>query len=172
MDWHSLSAKEVIEKLDSSEQGLNNKQVSDKLLIFGENKLKKIKHFDALKIFLEQFKSFLIIILIFAALLSFFMHSKIDAMVIFAIIFLNAGIGFFQEYKSEKAIDELKKLMVLEAKVLREGKIIKINSERVVPGDILILDEGDRIPADARILISNGLRVNESSLTGESFPEE
>ncbi len=172
MDWHLLSAKEVINKLESSEQGLTKKQIEKKLSIFGENKLKKIKHFDAIKVFLEQFKSFLIIILILAAVISFIMESKIDALVILAIIILNAGIGFFQEYKADKAIEDLKKLIIRKTKVLRNGKIAKIDSRYVVPGDIIVINEGDNIIADARIIESEGLRVNESSLTGESSPVE
>ena len=172
MDWHALSTKEVIEKLGSSEQGLNKGQVEEKLSQYGENKLVKIKHFNALRIFINQFKSFFIIILIFAAILSIIMKSFIDSTVIFAILLINASLGFFQEYKAEKAIDDLKKMMVPEAKVLRDGRVIKINSEKIVPGDILILYEGDKIMADARVLYTEGLKVIESSLTGESFPEE
>ena len=171
MDWHALSAKEVIEKLGSSEQGLNKQQVEEKLIKYGENKLIKISKFNALKIFINQFKSFFIIILIFAAILSIIMGSFIDSAVIFAILLVNAGLGFFQEYKTEKAIEDLKKMMVPEAKVLRQGKIIPINSEELVPGDILVLKEGDSVMADARILSTEGLKVIESALTGESFPE-
>jgi len=171
MDWHALSAKEVIEKLGSSEQGLNHIQIEERLRKYGENKLIKIERFNALKIFINQFKSFFIIILIFAAILSIIMKSFIDSIVIFAILLINAGLGFFQEYKAEKAIEDLKKLMLPEAKVLRQGKITPISSEELVPGDILVLKEGDSVMADARILSTEGLKVIESSLTGESFPE-
>ena len=167
-----LSSKEVINKLESSELGLTKKQAANKLLIFGENELKKTKRFSAIKVFLEQFKSFLIIILILAAVISFVMDSKIDALVILAIIILNAGIGFFQEYKADKAIEDLKKLIIRKTTVLRNGKIVKIDSRYVVPGDTIIISEGDNITADARIIESEGLKVNESSLTGESFPVE
>lgn len=171
MDWHALSAKEVIEKLGSSEQGLNEKQVEERLIKYGKNKLVKTNRFNALKIFLNQFKSFFIIILILAAILSMIMESFIDSIVIFSILLINAGLGFFQEYKAEKAIEELKKLILPEAKVLRQGKIISINSEELVPGDILILKEGDNIMADARVFSAEGMKVIESALTGESFPE-
>ncbi|HJX51073.1 MAG TPA: HAD-IC family P-type ATPase, partial [Candidatus Nanoarchaeia archaeon] len=171
MNWHALSAKEVIEKFDSSKQGLSKEQVEERLSEYGENKLIKINRFNALSIFFNQFKSFFIIILIFAAILSFIMKSFIDSIVIFSILLINAGLGFFQEYKAEKAIEDLKKMMLPEAKVFREGKVIKINSEGVVPGDILVLREGDSVMADARILNTEGLKVIESSLTGESFPE-
>lgn len=171
MDWHTLSAKELIEKLDSSEQGLNKEQVEERLKQYGENKLIKIRKFNALKIFINQFKSFFIIILIFAAILSIIMKSFIDSAVIFAVLLINASLGFFQEYKAEKAIEDLKKMMIPEAKVFREGKVMKISSEKIVPGDILILREGDSVMADAKILSTEGLKVNEASLTGESFSE-
>ena len=128
MDWHALSEKEVIEKLDSYNEGLKSEEVSKRLSQFGENRLKKTRHFNALKVLLNQFKSFLIIILIIAAVISFFMHSVLDSIVIFVIIILNSGLGFVQEYKAEKAIEELKKMMVPEAKVIRNGKIIEIGT--------------------------------------------
>lgn len=172
MDWHLLSEKEVIEELGSDEKGLDKNQVIERLVKYGENRLKKRKNFNSLKLFLNQFKSFLIIILIFAAVISFLMNSKIDSIVIFCIIFLNALIGFSQEYRAEKAIDELKKIMVPFSRVIRQGKIIEIDSSKLVPGDILVLSAGDKVMADARIIVSNGLKTNEASLTGESFSQE
>ena len=172
MDWHALSEKEVVEKLNSRQDGLKSLEISQRLAQFGENKLKRTRHFDAVKVFLNQFKSFLIIILIIAAIISLFMESVIDSIVIFAIIFLNSGLGFVQEYKAEKAIEELKKMMVPEAKVIRNGRVMKIHSYQIVPGDILVLKEGDKIMADARILHSDGLKVNEAALTGESVADE
>jgi len=172
MDYHALSVREVIEKVGSSENGLEEKRAEENLKKFGANELKKVRRFNALKVFLEQFKSFLILILIFAAIISFFMKSKIDAIVILAIVVINAGFGFFEEYKAEKAIEELKKMMVPFSKVMRNGKVVKIDSRKIVPGDILVLEEGDKINADARIVESNGLKINEAALTGESVPEE
>jgi len=171
MDYHSLEIKEVFEKLGSSEKGLSSQEAEKRLQKYGENKLKKTRHFNALKVFLSQFKSFLIIVLIFAAILSFFMESMIDSFVILAIIILNSGLGFMQEYKAEKAIEELKKLMVPQAKVLRDGKVVQINSVKIVPGDVLILSEGDKIMADARIIEVTNFKVNEAALTGESVAE-
>jgi Ca2+-transporting ATPase len=171
MDWHALSAKEAIEKLSSSEQGLNKEQTEERLKQYGENKLIKTRKFNALKIFINQFKSFFIIILVLAAILSIIMKSFLDSIVIFSILLVNAGLGFFQEYKAEKAIEDLKKMMIPGAKVFRGGRIIQVSSEKIVPGDILVLREGDNVMADARILDTEGLKVIESSLTGESFPE-
>jgi P-type Ca2+ transporter type 2C len=170
MDYYRLSSKEVVDKLKSNEKGLDRLEVSKRLFKFGKNKLIRTRKFEWLKVFLEQFKSFLIIILIFAAILAFFMESKIDAIVILAIIFLNAGIGFFQEFKAERAIEKLQDMMVPHSKVIRNGEIVKIDSEDIVPGDILVLDEGDKVMADSRIISLDGLKVNESSLTGESVP--
>jgi Ca2+-transporting ATPase len=172
MDYHALSRKEVLEEFGSNEKGLGKEEIAKKLAKYGENKLIKTRHFNALKVFFNQFKSFLILILIFAAVLSIFMKSVVDAVVIFAIILLNAGLGFSQEYKAEKAIKELKKIMVPKAKVFRNGRVMEIDSKKIVPGDILVLGEGDKIMADARILSLDGLKINESSLTGESVSEE
>ena len=171
-DWHALVGKEVIKKFDSSEKGLSDKRAEELLKEYGKNELRKVRRFDAVKVFFNQFKSFLILILIFAAVISFFMHSRLDSIVIFAIIILNSFLGFFQEYKAEKAIEDLKKMMVASAKVLRDGQITEIDSREVVPGDILVLSEGDKIMADARVLRSDGLKTNEASLTGESVPAE
>jgi len=157
--------------LASRAEGLNENEVDERLKSYGRNKLKKTRQFDWVKVLFDQFKSYLILVLVFAAVLSFFMESKVDAIVILIIIVLNAGLGFFQEFKAEKAIEDLKKMMTPYSKVLRNGRIKEINSERIVPGDILILSEGDKVMADARVLVSEGLNVNESSLTGESVPE-
>jgi Ca2+-transporting ATPase len=171
MNWHALSLKEAIRKIDSDEKGLSQEQAQERLKKFGRNELKRVRHFNALKVFLDQFKSFLIIILILAAILAFFLESKIDAIVILAIIMLNSAFGFSQEYKTERAIESLKQMMVPRARVLRSGKVVEINSREIVPGDILILGEGDKITADARILQSEGLRVREAALTGESVAQ-
>ena len=171
MDYHALDVKEVFEKLNSNERGLDSQEAEKRLQKYGENKLKKTKHFNAIKVFLNQFKSFLIIVLIVAAILSFFMKSIIDSFVILAIIILNSSLGFIQEYKAEKAIEELKKLMIPKAKVLRDGNVVEINSKNIVPGDILILNEGDKIMADARIIEVSSFKVNEAALTGESVAE-
>ena len=113
MEWHAISSKEALEKLNSNkEKGLSSQEVADRLKENGENKLIKTTKFNAIKVFLSQFKSFLIIILIFAAVLSLFMESAVDSIVIFAIIILNAALGFSQEYKAEKSI-ESKKLILL-----------------------------------------------------------
>ncbi len=172
MDWHALSAKEVFEKVGSSEKGLAINNAEERLKKFGENKLQSTSSFNAMRVFLAQFQSFLIILLIIAAVIAFFMKSTLDAIAIFAIIVLNASLGFFQEYKAEKAIQSLKQLMITKTKVIRGGRRMTIAAEKLVPGDIIVVEEGDNIPADARIFETNGLLINESSLTGESAPVE
>jgi P-type Ca2+ transporter type 2C len=172
MDWHALSVKEVFEKLHATKEGLLHNEISKRLEQYGKNKILKKRKFTALRIFSQQFKSILVLLLIAASILSFFMGSTIDAIAIATIIVINAAFGFSQEYKAEKAIEELQKIMVSQATVIREGRIQKIDSENIVPGDILILQEGDKIMADARVITSEGLKVNEASLTGESVPED
>lgn len=171
MDYHSVPAKEVITFVNSNRNGLSLKDANERLEKYGPNRLKKTRKFNALKVFLGEFKSFLVIILILAAIIAALMHSKVDAIVIGVIVIVNALIGFYQEYKAERAIDALKKMMVPKATVIRNGKTVEINSELVVPGDILILNEGDKIIADARVLSNDGLSVNEASLTGESVAD-
>jgi P-type Ca2+ transporter type 2C len=172
MDWHAISEKEALDGINSSINGLSSKEASLRLEKYGENKLIRKNNFNALKVFFMQFKSFLIIILIFAAILSVFMESVIDSLVIFAIILLNAGLGFSQEYKAEKAIEELRKMIVPATKAVRDGRVMHIGSEKLVPGDIIILEEGDKVMADVRIIESHGLKVNEGVLTGESAAQE
>lgn len=166
--FHNLSAKESLEKLDSQMDGLSEQEASLRLEKYGKNQLKKTREFLALKVLFNQFKSLLILILILAMGLSIFLGEKIDAIAIFAVIFLNTALGFFEEYKAEKSIDSLKKLETLQAIVLRDGLEKVINPELLVRGDVLILNEGEKIPADCRILEAFSLETDESMLTGES----
>jgi Ca2+-transporting ATPase len=165
---YSKSSEEVIKILETSRKGLTSKQAESRLEKYGKNELKKLKKLNAIKIFLRQFNSFLIYITLVAALISLIIRHMLDFYVIIAIVIINVCLGFFQEYKAERAIEELRKYMVKEVEVMRDEKIQIINSESVVPGDILILKEGDRVMADARVLESEGLQVNEMPLTGES----
>lgn len=167
-DWHALTAKEVFEKVSSSEKGLSKKQASERIQKFGKNIIKQEQHWRKVKIFFSQFRSFLVYILLFAILLSVFIHSYMDAIVIGIIVILNVLIGFFQEYKADKAVNDLKKALVQKVIVIREGKHIQIKSEELVQGDLLILNSGERVSADCRLIECNGLNVNEAVLTGES----
>ncbi|MEM4270611.1 MAG: cation-translocating P-type ATPase [Candidatus Pacearchaeota archaeon] len=171
MDWHAKKEAQVLEELKTSEKGLSEKEVKARLEKYGKNEIVTLKKFVILRIFLRQFSSFLVLILIFAALISAFIKNWLDFSVIISIVFLNSLFGFFQEYKAEKAIERLKEMLVPKSKVLREGKIVEIDSREIVPGDILVLSEGDKIMADARIISCENLLVNEAALTGESIPE-
>lgn len=149
--------------------GLNQEQALKNLEIYGKNTIVSIK-VSALSILLRQFKSPLIYLLILAATLSFFLSSPLDALSIMAIIVINALLGFIQEYRSEKLIEKLSGLIKKTAKVRRDSLLETISEEEIVPGDIVILAEGDLVPADGEIIVSETLQVNESTISGESTP--
>ncbi len=168
--YFDQEVKEVFEKLDSSEKGLSKLDAQKRLEKYGPNTLKEKKQKTALQIFLSQFNSIIVWILIAALFISAFLGEYIDAGVIGVIVILNAVFGFIQEYKAEKAIQALKKLTSLKATVLREGKLQKIDAAELVPGDVISLEEGDKVPADARIFELQDLDIQEATLTGESVP--
>ncbi|MBU0957257.1 MAG: HAD-IC family P-type ATPase [Nanoarchaeota archaeon] len=170
MEYHSLKKEQVLKSLNTSPQGLTEKQARKRQETYGKNQIKDLYKINPLKIFLLQFKSFLIYILIAATILAIIISEYIDAIVIFAIIILNAIIGFTQQYKAEKSIIELRKILTPKVKVYREGKLKIISSKDIVPGDIIKLSAGDKIPADARIISTENLELNEAILTGESLP--
>ncbi|PIZ66596.1 hypothetical protein CO051_06855 [Candidatus Roizmanbacteria bacterium CG_4_9_14_0_2_um_filter_39_13] len=138
--------------------------------VFGMNVIQDRRKISWIKKFIEQISSFLIILLLIAAGLSFFIGETIDGSLILIIIFINAGFGMFQEFKADQAVAALKQLSVSSIRVIRDGKEQEIDSKNLVPGDLIIIEEGVKIPADTRIVESHNLEVNESSLTGESFP--
>lgn len=170
--WHSRTPGEIFRQLETSPRGLSEKQVNYRIKEHGFNEISKKKKTPRIFIFLKQFNSPLIYILLAAMLISFFSSHSIDAYVILAVVVINATIGYIQEKKAEKAIDALKKMVVSYAKVYRDGEIRKIPSREIVAGDIIFLEEGDKVPADARLIELKDLRVQESSLTGESLPQE
>lgn len=167
---HSLSINAVINELCSNTGGLTQKNTEERLAVYGLNELPKGKSKPLFLLVLKQFKSWLVIILIVAAIISWLAGQVIDTWVIVAVVFINAGIGFSQEYRAEKAIASLRKMIVKTAKVLRDGILCTIPSSQLVPGDVVVLEEGDSIPADGRIIQSKNFRVVEASLTGESLP--
>ena len=161
---------DVFKELRSSEKGLSSHEAEQRVHQYGLNELKAEEGVHPLKIFLQQFASPLVWILIFALGVSIFLHETVDAIVIGAIIVINALLGFFQEYRAERAIEALKRMASAKAKVLRNGKEIKIDSTYVVPGDVIVLETGDKIPADARLIEVHDLKTQEGPLTGESQP--
>lgn len=163
-----LSEGDVLHSLKSDRNGLSEAEAKLRLLENGANELSSENKKSRLSIFLSNFNSPLIYILGVAGLIALFLKHPVDATVIFLVIFVNAIIGYVQENKAENTIDELKKMSALKSIVIRDGTRKKLNSSEIVVGDVLYLSEGVKIPADARIIKSSSLQVNESALTGES----
>ncbi|AYE61266.1 Cation-transporting ATPase PacL [Lactobacillus helveticus] len=169
MKQYYLQTKaKVLEELKTSSGGLSSQQAKDNLAKYGKNALIEGKKKTTLQVFLEQFKDLMVIILIIAAVISTFTGELESTLVIIAVLILNAILGTVQHIKAEKSLESLKSLSSPSAKVLRDGKKIEIDSKDVVPGDIMLLEAGDMVTADGRILDNFSLQVNESSLTGES----
>ena len=170
MDFGNLGKKEVFRLLKSSELGLTDKESQNRLQLSGLNELKAKKENKTLKILLEQIKNIVVYILFAAVLISLFFKEYLDAGAILVILILNIILGFIQDFKAEKAIESLKKIPVTNVKVFRNNKKQVIDSQFLVPGDIIFLESGDKIPADSYLLETNEFKVDESILTGESVP--
>ena len=167
-----LKVEDVLKKLDSTKLGLSSKEAKKRLLKNGPNVLPKGKSHSPLKIFLSQFKNGLILLLFLAGFLSLSLGEHIESYAIFFIIFLNAVLGFVQEYRAEKAMEALKKISAPTAVVFRDGKAKKIPAAELTIGDILVLEAGDIVAADSRIIEQSSLQIDEASLTGESIPSK
>lgn len=172
MEYYNLPLKKVLEKVESSEKGLSEQEAQKRLHKYGKNILQETERKNAFIIFLQQFKDFLVIILIIAGLLSFFLADTESAVVIFVVITLNAILGTIQHRKAEQSLESLKALSAPSVKVLRDGHKKTIPSQEITIGDIIFLEAGDFISADGRILENFSMKVNESSLTGESVNVE
>ena len=168
--FHSQPVEKVLQRLSSEINGLSHEEAKSRLRQFGINEIPEKKGQHPVIIFLKQFHSILIYILLIAAVISFFSGHLIDVYVITGVIFINAAMGFVQEYRAEQSIRALKKMIVPYAKVYRSGELLRKPSKELVPGDIISLEEGDKIPADARLVETKSFRTVEASLTGESFP--
>ncbi len=167
----SLPESEVANILDTDiQRGLSDEEVKRRLKIFGQNLVENTKVIPAFFIFLNQFKSPLILMLIFAGFITIFTGHSRDALFIFAAVIVNTILGFYQEYKAEKAISDLKTYLKQRSRVVRNGKDVEIEAIHLVPGDIMRLSQGDRIPADGRLLYINDAQIDEALLTGESLP--
>ena len=167
-EWYQKTNAEVLEQLGVTTDGLSSEQAEERLKRDGKNVLAEGKKKSVFQVFLSQFADLLVLILIAAAIISMFSGNIESTIVIFAVIIMNAILGTAQHVKAEKSLDSLKSLSSPSAKVIRDGMKIEIDSENVVTGDIIILEAGDLIVADGRILHNYSLQVNESSLTGES----
>ncbi|MBW1744194.1 MAG: HAD-IC family P-type ATPase [Deltaproteobacteria bacterium] len=170
MEYYNQPAHEVLKQLITSEKGLASPEAAKRLARDGKNILKEGEKVSSFKVLLEQFNSPVVWILIGALIVSFIIGEKIDAIVIAAILILNAIIGFFQEYRAEREIEALKQLASHKAVIIRDGKETEIDASEVVPGDIVLLKAGDKVPADARVIKAIQTETQESILTGESLP--
>jgi len=171
-NWHTLEIEDILRSLESGRDGLSKTEAQKRLERFSPNELIKKKGVSPWMLFLEQFKSFLIIILLIAVALSAVLGEVVDAIIIGVIVLFASGLGFFQEYRAERAMEALKRMAAPTASVLRDGKETEVPARELVPGDIVIIRTGDRIPADARLIEAANLRTDEASLTGESAPVE
>ncbi len=167
---HSKKVAEVLKLLKTKESGLSMAEAEKRLKKYGPNRLPSEKRLSALQIFFSQLKSPLIYILLIASGLSLLLREYVDMSVILAAVVLNTIIGFLQEYKAEKAITHLKNMVEFKARVMRGGQEMEIKADELTPGDIIFIQAGDKIQADARLLKVNNFQVNEASLTGESLP--
>jgi P-type Ca2+ transporter type 2C len=169
--WHNLKVKEIerIQRTDLK-NGLSEKEVEIRKREFGKNEIPEEKLPSNFSLFFSQFKHLFIIILLFAAFLSLIFHQFLDALAIFLVLLFNAALGFYQEKRAIKILAELKKILKIEAKVIREGREKILDAKELVPGDLILLSAGDKVPADARVIESQNLTANEMILTGEFWP--
>jgi Ca2+-transporting ATPase len=172
MSWYQLEIEEVFKKLGSSQEGLSESDGKIRLSKHGQNRLAEQEKISTLKILVHQFTSPLIYILLIASFVTFLLAEYIDMAVILTVVLLNALIGYLQEYKAEQSVRALKQMVVPKARILRDGQEREIHSEELVPGDIVVLTSGSKVPADLRLFHTLELRVEEAMLTGESVPAE
>ena len=169
--WHTIDSNKLLADLNTTlEQGLSEKFRQSAYNKFGPNELPAHKKDSVLKKLLRQFSDILVIVLIIAAIVSFALHEKLDAMVIMLIVVVNGILGYVQEARAEQAIEALKSMSSDYAKVLREGDVHNVRVQELVPGDIILLESGDKVPADARLVEAISIEVSEAVLTGESRP--
>jgi magnesium-transporting ATPase (P-type) len=172
MSWYQLEVKEVLRKLKTSEEGLNDEEVAKRLSEYGPNVFAKEEKISKLKILLHQFTSPLIYILIIAGIVTMLLQEYVDTGVIMAVVILNAVIGYVQEFKAEESMRALKKMVLPKARVIREGREREIESKVLVPGDVVMIASGGKVPADLRLIRNIELKVDEAALTGESISVE
>jgi len=173
IEYWSIPGTELVRRLNSNQaKGLSNSQAKEGLISYGKNLVKSNKKRDSLSLLISQFKTPIIIIFIFTAVLSFFLGEKEDAIIIIIIVVISGILGFWQEKRANEAVNKLLAIVEPKCKVIRDGILQEVVSEVVIPGDIVVLKSGDSVPADCLILECNDLFVNEATLTGESYPSE
>ncbi len=171
-NWHNQTSDETLAALESTLEGLSEDEARRRLQTFGANKLPEPAQRSVLLRFLSHFHNILIYVLIGAAGITALLGHVVDTFVIIAVVIINAIIGFYQEGKAEKAMEAIRHMLALQASVIRDGKRQVIPGEELVPGDVVLLEAGDKLPADLRLLKSHGLQIQESILTGESVAVE
>ena len=171
-NFWSINFEDLFKYLNSTQNGLSEKEANKRLESLGNKLLSKRKETNALVIFLNQFKNPIILILVFAAVLSLFLRDFTDSSIILIIIFLSGVLSFFQEYSASNAVDKLLSMVRIKIDVIRDGNICKIDSDEVVPGDIILLSAGSLIPADCLLIETKDFFVNETAFTGETYPVE
>lgn len=172
MDYYKKPIEQIFEELNTSEKGISEEEARKRIEKNGLNELQTETRINKLKLFLTQFKSFIIYIMLFALLLSLMLGEIADAIVIAFILIANALIGYYQELSAQQSLEALKKMGVVKAKVIRNGETKEVDSKNLAVGDVIYLEPGDKVPADARIFQSTDLKVEESALTGESLAVE
>lgn len=168
--WHAQPAEQILQQLDSTHSGLSAEQVQQRLQQFGPNRLPQRGGNGAFKRLLLQFHNLLIYVLLLSALVTLALGEWLDSAVIVAVVVINALVGFIQEGKAEQAMRAIQKLLTLDSRVRRAGHTLSVPAEELVPGDLVLLEPGDRVPADLRLLECRDLRIEEAALTGESLP--
>ncbi|WP_413925937.1 cation-translocating P-type ATPase [Candidatus Accumulibacter phosphatis] len=167
--WHTLSAADAADALAvDAAAGLSLTDVAERLARHGENRLSEARPRPLWLKFLDQFRNFLVVVLVFAALLAWAIGDVKDAVVILVVVLLNAGLGFWQEHRAERTLTALKQMLAARARVRRDGLVSDVDASQLVPGDIVLLEAGDRVPADGRLLAAHNLEAEEAALTGES----
>lgn len=170
LPYYRLSVDDTLADLRTQQEGLTKSESADRLKHLGPNRLERTTHTPSWVILLRQFKNLLVLILIISAGISLYLHDVKTATIMLLIASLNAVVGFFQEHKAESLLQSLERLVVPQAKVLRAGKVQAIDSSELVPGDVIYIEAGDSVPADARVLQEDELATNDFALTGESQP--
>ncbi len=173
--WHDLSINEVFRQLDVRPEGLTATEAVDRLARFGRNEIAHHKPVSPLRLLLKQFANYFILVLLFAAGLAYVVSflpgesgRRLTAFFILGIIVLSVALSFFEEFRAQKELEALDKLLVFKTTVLRDGHPKEIDASEIVPGDILVLTHGQKVPVDARVIEAHSLRTDESALTGES----
>jgi len=167
--WHTLSPTDSVRALDTdTATGLSSEEAVARLERYGQNRLAESRPRPVWLKFLDQFKSYLVIVLLFAAVLAWAIGDLKDAVVILVVVVLNAALGFYQEHRAERTLSALKEMLAAQARVRRDRRVQEVDAALLVPGDVVLLEAGDRIPADGRLLAAHSLEVEEAALTGES----